>query len=367
MSEPITLLLGLMIWAIVLWDGFATIVMPRPVEPLRRTSGLVYFVTWHAWKAIGRRLPAGSARTRFFSVYGPLSVVVLLAFWGSLVIFAFALIYHGLGVRSVDAPGDEEVAFPAILYMSGSTFLTLGLGDVVATSMLGRLFVILEAGSGLTFLSLIVTYMPTLDGAYVMREVGSLRIQSRAGRPPTATGLLRGYAGPGGESHLAGDLDEAERWMATTAVSHVSHPVVAYYRAQRWGTSWIVALTIMLDVCAILIAEGRTPALDRARSTFRMGLRLLEDVSKTLGIPVRPRPIPRLTAADLASLDATLATGPIRLTMGPEQGEKLIRLVSLYDPTLHALAEWLVVDLPPWLHSGTPDATSAGLPGWNID
>jgi Ion channel len=367
MPEPLILLLGLVVWAVVLWDGFATIVMPRPVEPLRRMSGLVYLLSWRLWRAIGSRLPIGSARFRFFSVYGPLSVVMMLVLWGFSIIMAFALMYQGLGVRAINVADDQQVDFLDVLYMSGSTFLTLGLGDVVATTNLGRFFVILEAGSGLTFLTLIVTYMPTLDGSFTHREVGSLRIQSRAGRPPSATGLLRGYAGLGGVTHLTSDLEEFERWMAMVAVSHVAHPVVAYYRAQRWGTSWLVALAVTLDACAILIAEGNTPATDRARSTFRMGLRLLEDLRTTLHIRVEHGGAARLTIEDIPGLEATLATGPIKLPLGTEQSTKLLRLVSLYDPILLALAGWLVVELPPWSHSGGPGASVAGLPVWNLD
>ena len=106
--------------------------------------------------------------------------MLLLALWGGLMILAFALIYHGLGPRFQAASG--PVGFGTLLYMSGSTFLTLGLGDVTTLDPAGRLFMVLEAGSGFTFLALVITYMPVLHQAYVAREVGSLLIRSRAVR-----------------------------------------------------------------------------------------------------------------------------------------------------------------------------------------
>ena len=33
---------GLLIWLGVLWDGFATIILPRTVAPMRRYSGRFY-------------------------------------------------------------------------------------------------------------------------------------------------------------------------------------------------------------------------------------------------------------------------------------------------------------------------------------
>ncbi len=92
-----------------------------------------------------------------------------------------------------------------------------------------------EAGSGYTFLALIITYMPLLDQAYNAREVGSLLIHSRAGRPPGAIRLLGRYAAADGSEVLRGNLREAERWMAETLQSHLSHPVLSLYRRNNWA------------------------------------------------------------------------------------------------------------------------------------
>jgi hypothetical protein len=77
--------------------------------------------------------------------------VLLLVTWAGLIISAFALIYQGLGPRFQAAAG--SVGFGTLIYMSGSTFLTLGLGDVMSLDPFGRLFMILESGNGYIFLS----------------------------------------------------------------------------------------------------------------------------------------------------------------------------------------------------------------------
>ena len=110
--------------------------------------------------------------------------------------------------------------------MSGSTFLTLGLGDVTSPHPFDRFLVIIEAATGFVFLGLIITYMPLLDQAYSSREVGSLLIMSRAGSPPSAIRLLRRYAGTDHHEVLRGNLREGERWMAEILQSHLSHPVL---------------------------------------------------------------------------------------------------------------------------------------------
>ena len=118
------------------------------------------------------------------------------------------------------------------------------------------MFILLEAGSGYIFLALIITYMPVLEQAYGAREVGNMLIHSRAGRPPSAIKLLHRYSGTDRSEILRGNLREAERWMAEILQSHLSHPVLTFYRAHHWGHSWLVALTTILDSSALLIATG---------------------------------------------------------------------------------------------------------------
>src|SRR5208337_1233703 len=90
---------GLLIWCGVLWDGFATIILPRTVTPMRRFSGRFYRWSWRLWAATARKIQNPRSRLSFLAIYGPLSVVLLLVLWAGLMIVAFALIYQGLGPR----------------------------------------------------------------------------------------------------------------------------------------------------------------------------------------------------------------------------------------------------------------------------
>ena len=182
MINWLSLALGLLIWGSVMWDGFATMVLPRTVVPMKRLSGRFYVLTWQLWSFIARRIRSDDRRLSFLATYGPLSVMLLLVVWAGSAVLAFALIYQGSGSRFLEK--DSPVSFGTLLYMSGSTFLTLGLGDVTSADSLGRMFMVFESATGFVFLGLIITYMPLLDQAYASREVGGLLLQSRAGRAP---------------------------------------------------------------------------------------------------------------------------------------------------------------------------------------
>ena len=239
---------GLLIWVGVLWDGFATVVLPRTVAPMRRLSGRFTRWSWRLWAAVGRRIRQPELRLSFLAVYGPLSVMLLLVLWAGLMIVAFALIYHGLGPRFQAAAG--PVGFGTLLYMSGSTFLTLGLGDVTSAGP-ARPAVHDPRGRDRLHLPGADHHLHARAGPGLRRrEVGNLLIHSRAGRPPGAIQLLRRYSGADHSEILRGNLREAERWMAEILQSHLSHPVLSFYRAQHLGQSWLVSLTTVLDSCA---------------------------------------------------------------------------------------------------------------------
>jgi hypothetical protein len=362
MFGALELVIGLLIWWVALWDSFATIVLPRTVAPMRRPSGRFNRLSWSLWAAIGRRIKNPQLQLSFLAIYGPVSAILLLILWGGLMILAFTLIYHGLGAQFESASG--TVGFGTLFYTSASTFLTLGLGDVTSPEPIGRFFVIMEAGSGFIFLGLMISYMPLLDQAYGVREVGNQLILSRAGRPPSGTKFLVRYADAGHSEILRGTLREAERWMAEILQSHLSHPVLSFYRAQRSGQSWLVSLTVVLDGCALLIVGGQGLPAAQARITYRMGLRLLQDLSNALGLKVEPTSRARLTEEALPELLATLEGSGLRLILPPTASAALVRLVRRYDVYLSVLSSWLVIPLPSW--TPTHDRANDTLAGDDI-
>lgn len=341
------LALGLLIWLGSIWDGFATIVLPRTVAPMRRLSGRFYRLSWRIWSSLACRIQSTDIRIAVLAVYGPISVMLLMIIWAILMILGFALIFHALGPRFQESRG--PAGFGTLLYMSASTFLTLGLGDVTSTDLIGRLFVILESGTGYLFLGLIITYMPVLEQAYSSREVGNQLIHSRAGTPPSAIRKLHRYANPDRRTILRDILRECERWMSEIVQTHLSHPVLSFYRAQHWGQSWLVSLTIILDSCSLLIVCIDGLAAEQARLTYRMGVHLLKDLAEALGLSIDPQSRGRLTEAELPALAAAIEASALGLTLNPHQTARLLRLTQRYDAFLVPLSEWLAIPLPGWI------------------
>src|ERR1700761_4372734 len=215
----------------MLVDAFKTIILPRRATGRFRITRIFYVLTWNPWVFLTERLNNPRNRESVFSYYGPLSLIVLLMVWASGMVFGFALIYYALGSPFHDALV-KGGGFRTDIYVSGTTIFTLGLGDVTPNGAWARVFTIVEAGTGLGFLAVVMGYFPVLYAAFSRREVSIALLDARAGSPPTAAELLRRHAYDGAEQALALLLVEWERWSAELLESHISYPLLCYFWSQ---------------------------------------------------------------------------------------------------------------------------------------
>ncbi len=242
--HPWAVLLAILLILVILWDAFETIVLSRRVSRKFRLTRLFYRLLWRPWRGAARLFPAGNRRENALMVFGPLSLILLLVAWAVGLVVAFALLHWGLGSRMASADGTQ--GFLVDLYMSGTTLFTLGLGDVTPRTTLARGLTVAESGMGFAFLAMVIGYLPMISQAFSRREVNISMLDARAGSPPTAAQLLRRHRCEESED-LRDLLREWERWSAELLESHVSFPVLSYFRSQHDNQSWVAALTTILD------------------------------------------------------------------------------------------------------------------------
>jgi hypothetical protein len=221
---------------VILWDAFETIILSRRVSRKFRLTRLFYRTLWPPWRAVARLAPAGNRRENVLMVFGPLSLILLLVLWAVGLVFSFALFHWGANSQLAGPPGLS--GFLEDLYLSGTTFFTLGLGDVTPKGHLGRGLTVLESGMGFAFLALVIGYLPMISQAFSRREVNISLLDARAGSPSTAAQLLGRHSHDGGDD-LRKLLDDWERWSAELLESHVSFPVLSYFRSQHDNQSWV--------------------------------------------------------------------------------------------------------------------------------
>src|SRR5207253_5931172 len=127
-------------------------------------------------------IPAGRQRQSVLGMFGPLSLLGLFAVWAVGLVIGFGLL------QSTVAPDGR--GFGDSLYLSGTTFTTLGYGDVLPAGPVGRLLAVMEALLGLGFLAVVVGYLPVFYQAFSRRELTISLLDARAGSPPSGGALL---------------------------------------------------------------------------------------------------------------------------------------------------------------------------------
>src|SRR5512136_2338242 len=293
-------IIGIALILVVLWDAFETVVLPRRVTRRLRLVRAFYRLTWPLWSAAVRALSSRKRQENYLSFYGPLSLPVLLGFWAAVLIAGFGLLYGAPG-NAIKTP-EGHASFGACLYFSGTTFFTLGLGDISPNGAMARLLVVLEAGMGFAFLALVIIYLPALNQSFSRREITISLLDSRAGSPPPAAEMLRRHVRENAIDSLTQLLHEWERWSAELLESHLSYPVLVYFRSQHDNQSWLAALTAVLDTCSFVMSSLEGTCARQAQLTFAMARHAVVDLSLVLHTAPRKLAIDRLPAADLAAL-----------------------------------------------------------------
>ena len=265
----------LVVWTLA--SAVQTVVLPRA------TSSVLTRVHFRALRRVfdGLARPSRSfaTRDRVMAMYAPLALVLLPGVWVVLVIAGFAAIFWGTGID----PLAEAIT------TSGSSLLTLGFVRPSGLSRVVLAFV--EAGIGLGIVSLMISYLPTIYGAFSRREVLVGMLEVRAGLPPSPAELLTRYTRIGRLDQLDADIFTAwEQWFSDVEESHTSQPALVFFRSPRPERSWITAAGCVLDTAAIIASTVDRRQHSEAALLLRTGFFSLRRIADYFGIEYDPDP-----------------------------------------------------------------------------
>jgi hypothetical protein len=340
-------LIGLVLIIVVLWDVFETIVLPRRVTRRFRLTRFFYRSVWSPWSMIARRVHRSKKRETFLSIFGPLSLLILLGLWAVTLVFGFALLHWAFGSHIYTSNG--PAGFFTDLYYSGTTIFTLGLGDITPLDSAARTMTVIEAGLGLGLLALVIGYFPVLYQAFSRREVNISMLDARAGTPPTAAELLRRYQEGQSLESLDQFLRDWEVWAADLMESHLSYPVLCFFRSQHDNQSWLAALNTVLDTCSLVMVGIDGIPKWQAQLTFKMARHAVVDISQIFNTSPVKHDGARLSKNDLATLHLTLLETGVALRDEEGDEETFEELRAMYEPYTNVLSRYLMMPLPGWL------------------
>src|SRR5256885_3020466 len=343
----LAILMGAAISLLVLMDAFETVVLPRRVQRHFRITILFYRNTWAPYAKLASHIKSQARRETVLGYFGPLSMIALLVIWALGLIFAFGLLQYGGGEHLTFT--NQPITFGLLLYHSGETFFTLGYGDITPASYYSRALSVLEAGTGFGFLAIVIGYLPTIYTAFSRREIEISLLDARAGSPPSAAELLTRWLSSLDVGNLDRLFNDWESWAAEVLESHLSYPVLSFYRSQPSNQSWLGALTVILDATALVIAGIDGVSSEQARWTFKMARHAVVDLAQVVNAHYDPMEPERLTQEELAKIRAQLAAKGLKMRQDAEAEEKLHNMRMKYEPYVLAIAKTLYISLPPWI------------------
>lgn len=323
-------------------DAFEVMLLPRRVRRQLRPVRYVFKLSWAFWRLAARRMPKTGIGLAFLSAYGPFSMVLLLSLWAVGLVISFGILHWAVGGNP------DPRSLLTDLYLSGATFFTLGYGDVLPRTPINKALAVVESGVGLAFIAATIGYLPVLYQLFSRREARIIQLDTRAGSPPTAATLLTRHGDFEALTELDAFLRDSEQWCAELIESHLSYPMLSYYRSLHDNQSWLAALTVTLDVCAVVLTGVRGVATFQSRSTFGMARLAALELCRVFHLRLPKEPKDRTGEGGFNRLSEALTDSGLPFSDVEDAENRLNSFRLTYEPYLAALSRHFLLALPPW-------------------
>jgi hypothetical protein len=259
-----------------------TVVLPRGVPArLARVTFLGVQALLLLRLRFARRRTEYVTRDRVLALQGPLGVFSQLLVWSSLLLTCFAALFWSL----TDAGGSGHSVAHAV-ELAGSSMLTLG--TEAPHGLAAQLLGFAAAGVGLTLLALVITYLPSLYGAFSQREALISKLVVRAGAPPTGAQLLVRTWELGRFDELEEVWESWEDWFVELGESHTTFPLLGFFRSSHPNNHWVLATEAVLDGASLILTTCEVPRQSRSELCVEAGVQAISVIADFLTITYTP-------------------------------------------------------------------------------
>ncbi len=343
MLEIVEYAAGVAVVLFSLNEVFQTVVVPRPTPSPFRLARWIVVPGWRLWRRLGLRRVDANGRERMLGTFAPAVVVVLLITWIVILIIGFGLQFWALRPQVHPVPQNIGDA----IYFAGTSVLTIGFGDVVATSGLARLIALAAGAAGLGTIALAISFLFSLYTSFQRREVLVVMLDARAGAPPSGVSLLEAYARLGIIQDLPALFGDWERWSAEVLDSHQAYPLLAYFRSSHDNESWVSALGAVLDAATLVLTTVVDAPRGPAQLMFSIGRHAVEDLGRIFRVD-RTREV-GVERYEFDEARERLAAAGYTL-LGPEESwVAFSKIRAQYAGPLNEMARWWSAPPTQWI------------------
>jgi hypothetical protein len=265
---------GAVIVLVTIYDVFQSVVMPRPAVGRVRLSFTLIRGGWRAWRKVAERPKKLQLRETALAAFAPMMLVALLALWGFSLILGFALISSGLHAGLQPEPD----SFGTALYYSTGQMLSFSVAGIEATGVATRTFAAIEAASGFGLFALVISLLFSLFSSFQRRETAVVALDALAGAPPTGVQLLESCAKDGMPEQLTATFDEWRLWTVDVIESHLSYPLLFYFRSSHDNEAWPNSFGAVMDAATLVLTTVDGGPVGHARLMHKVGAHFVADM-----------------------------------------------------------------------------------------
>ncbi|HEY5256963.1 MAG TPA: potassium channel family protein [Candidatus Baltobacteraceae bacterium] len=338
----VALVVGLLLIWITLRDVFQSALVPRAAFSHWRVSMIQTRWLWRLWPPAAARYRDPLQREAVLATFAPFNMVLLLVTWVVVTGLGYGLIFYAL--REQLRPADID--FVSALYFAGASMLTIGYGDIVAITPLARFVAVVAGATGLGIVTVVMSYLFQVVGAFGKRETFVVALSARAGTPPSGVGLLEVHGYAGAIDDLPNVLRDGQAWAAALTQTHVANPMLTYFRSNQGDQSWIATMAVLLDAASLVLST--VDGVPHAQASFMLttGRRAIHDITANRHIPPSNVEVAR-HQFDAACARLTRSGYTIR---EPDTSwTEFCRLRRTYGAQLHALAHYFHIPPSMWI------------------
>jgi len=341
--DIVEVVLGALLLGVTMYDIFQSVVMPRPAVGRIRFSSTLVRQAWPAWLAVAGRLKRNQRREAALAAYAPLMVVVLLVLWGFSLVLAYSLLYSGLHDGLRPQPG----SFGATLFYSAGRMLAFPAGGIEATAPATQVLGAVEAASGFGLFALVISLLFSLFSAFQRRETAVVALDALAGAPPSGVQLLENCARHHMPEQLVATFGTWQNWTADVLESHLSYPVLFFFRSSHDNEAWSNSLGAVMDAATLVLSTIEGGPNGQAHLMFKVGDHFITDMRQNLGIQADGDV--GLERGEFLEAAARLQRAGYRLRNLDEAWNTFNDLRSRYGAIITRISRRLDVPPAPWI------------------
>jgi hypothetical protein len=334
---------GLVLIAVVFYDLFQTVVLPRPAVGKMQLVRKVVRPMWLVWRWVSQRTSRLDRSESRLAAFAPVALLTMFLIWAAALVLGYGLVLNGLAQQIRPEPPD----FITSIYISASTLVPLAYGDFVPEGFLARGVIIAESATGVVLAALAITLLFSLYESFRAREELVVSLDALAGAPPTAVQLLETAAKHHMRPPLDDTFEEWRKWSAMVLESHLAYPLLVYFRSSHDNEAWINSFGAVMDAAVLSLSTVDDGSEGPAHLMFTVGTHLVEDMSWVFNIKSSDDPIVERSEYDAAVQRLIKAGYRIR---DVEKGWKqFAELRARYATGLNQMALWLAIPPAQWI------------------